>query len=142
MKKGRAIRRKEDFLHIFFFFFFFCFCNILQYLSSSFFFYNFISFSVYFYVGGCKYIDRSQYDYFTKGLWISFSPFSPLHMKEFFNEIFCNLLLKIHIVAPIDHMFCVNHCWRNMNFSKCINFATFFISSWRFIIIWDHNKVC
>ncbi len=29
---------------------------------------------------------------------------------SFFNEIFCNLLLKIHIVAPIDHMFCVNHC--------------------------------
>jgi hypothetical protein len=32
------------------------------------------------------------------------------HMKEFLNEIFCSLLLKIHIVAPMDHMFCVNHC--------------------------------
>jgi hypothetical protein len=32
------------------------------------------------------------------------------HMKEFLNEIFCYLLLEIHIVAPIDHMFFVNHC--------------------------------
>jgi hypothetical protein len=31
------------------------------------------------------------------------------HMKEFLNKIFCNLLLKIHVVAPIEHMFCVNH---------------------------------
>ena len=30
---------------------------------------------------------------------------------EFFlNKIFCNLLLKIYIIVPIDHMFCVNHC--------------------------------
>jgi hypothetical protein len=43
--------------------------------------------------------------------------FSLFHMKEFLNEIFCNLLLKIHVVVPIDHMFCVNHCWINMNFS-------------------------
>jgi hypothetical protein len=26
-------------------------------------------------------------------------------MKEFLNEIFCNLLLEIHIVALIDHFF-------------------------------------
>jgi hypothetical protein len=32
------------------------------------------------------------------------------HMKDFLNETFCNLLLKIRMVAPIDHMFCVNHC--------------------------------
>jgi len=43
-------------------------------------------------------------------------------MKEFLNEIFCNLLLKIHIVAPIDHMFCVNHCWIYISFSKCVIF--------------------
>jgi hypothetical protein len=71
---------------------------------------------------GCKYVDRSQQDYFTKGLWGFFSFF---HMKEFLNEIFCDLLLKIHIVALIDHMFCVNHCWINVNFSKCVNFARF-----------------
>jgi hypothetical protein len=43
-------------------------------------------------------------------------------MKEFWNEIFCNLLLKTHIVASIDHVFCVNHCRLNMNFSNCVNF--------------------
>ncbi len=52
------------------------------------------------------------------------------HMKEFLNEIFCNLLSNIHIVALIDHMFCVNHCWINMKISKCVNFAKFCISSW------------
>jgi hypothetical protein len=30
------------------------------------------------------------------------------HVKEFLNEIFCKLLLKVHIIAPIDHVFCVN----------------------------------
>jgi hypothetical protein len=39
-----------------------------------------------------------------------FSFFSIFHMKEFLNEIFGNLLLKIHIGAPINHMFYVNHC--------------------------------
>ncbi len=37
-----------------------------------------------------------------------FQSFFTFYMKSFLNEIFCNLLLKIHIVAPIDHMFCVN----------------------------------
>jgi hypothetical protein len=32
------------------------------------------------------------------------------YMKKKLNEIFCNLLLKIHIVALTYHMFCVNHC--------------------------------
>jgi len=36
--------------------------------------------------------------------------FSLFHMKEFLNKKFCNLLLKIHIVITIDHMFYVNHC--------------------------------
>ncbi len=75
----------------------------------------------YFFIG-CKYIDRSQWDYFTKGLWVLFNPFSFFHMKEFLDEIFCNLLLKIHIVAPIFHMFCVNHCWINMKISKRVIF--------------------
>jgi hypothetical protein len=38
-----------------------------------------------------------------------FSLFIYFYMKIFLNEIFYNLLLKIHIVV-IDHMFCVNHC--------------------------------
>jgi hypothetical protein len=36
--------------------------------------------------------------------------FSFFHMKEFFHEIFCNLLLNIYIVALIDFMFSIIHC--------------------------------
>jgi hypothetical protein len=54
-----------------------------------------------------KYVNRSQRDYFTT---VFFSIFSFFHMKEFMNENFDNFLLKINIVAPINHMFCVNHC--------------------------------
>jgi hypothetical protein len=56
-------------------------------------------------------------------------------MKEFLNEIFCNLLLKIHIVTPIDHMFCVNHCWIDMNFSKFWKFCQIL----HFILKFYHN---
>ncbi len=49
--------------------------------------------------------------------------------ERFFNEIFCNFLFKIHIVAPLNHMFCGNHCRINMFFSKCVNFAKFCTSS-------------
>jgi hypothetical protein len=63
-------------------------------------------------------------------------------MKEFLNEVFCNLLLKIHINALIDHLFCVNHWWINMNFSKCVNFAKFYVSSWKFNIILNCTKIC
>ncbi len=79
---------------------------------------------------GCKYVDKSHRDYFTKGLWILLSFFSFFYKKELLNEIFCNLLLKIHIVAPIDHIFCVNHCWINIKISKCVNLANFLFSSW------------
>jgi hypothetical protein len=75
---------------------------------------------------GCKYVYRSQRGYFTKRLEFVFSFF---HLKDFLNEIFSNLLLKIHIIAPIDHMFFVNHCWIHMNFSKCVNFVKFCVSS-------------
>jgi hypothetical protein len=68
--------------------------------------------------------------------------FSFFHMKEFFNEIFCNLLLNIHIVAAINNIFYVNHCWINMIFSKCVNFARFYISFWKFIIILNNAKIC
>ncbi len=91
---------------------------------------------------GCGYTQRSQHDYFTKRLWIYFSDFSIFHMKEFLNEIFYNFLLKINIVASIDHMFWVNHCWINMNISKCVNFARFCVSFWTFIIILNHTKIC
>jgi hypothetical protein len=98
-------------------------------------------FVVLFYRFGCKYVDRNQWDYFTKGLWVLFNKFSLFHMKEFLNEIFCNLFFKIHIVAPIDHMFCVKRCWINMNFSKCVNFVRFHVAFWKFIIILNHTKI-
>jgi hypothetical protein len=75
----------------------------------------------------------------TMGLFYSFYTFS---YEFFLNEIFCNLLLKIHIVAPIDHMFCVNPYWINMKISKYVNFARFCVSFWKFIIILNHNKIC
>jgi len=63
-------------------------------------------------------------------------------MNFFLNEIFHNLLLKIHIVAPIYHMFCVNHYLINMIFSKCVNFVRFYVSSSKLIIILNHTKIC
>jgi hypothetical protein len=56
------------------------------------------------------------------------------HMKEFLIEIFCNLLLKIHIVASIYH---INffHCWIKMKIWKCVNFAFFLEKLSKFQII-------
>jgi len=62
--------------------------------------------------------------------------------ERILNEIFCNLLLKIHTVAPIDHMVCVNQCWINMKISKCVDFAKLCVSFWNFIIISNHTKLC
>jgi hypothetical protein len=44
-------------------------------------------------------------------------------MKQFLSEIFCNLLLKIHIVAPIHHMFLVNHFFNKYEFFKVCKFC-------------------
>jgi hypothetical protein len=59
------------------------------------------------------------------------------------NGVFCNLLLKIHIVVPMYHMFFfVSHySWINM-ISKCVDFVKFCISFWKFIIISNHTKIC
>jgi hypothetical protein len=37
---------------------------------------------------GCKYANRSQRNYFTKGMSVYFNLFSFFHMKEFLNEYF------------------------------------------------------
>jgi hypothetical protein len=52
-----------------------------------------------------------------------FKSFFIFSYERIFEWIFSNLLLKIHIVARIYHMVCVKHCWINMNFSKCVDFA-------------------
>ncbi len=100
-----------------------------------------------FYNGFCCYFKStcSSFDKVIKLFILSWHPLNPFpffHIKEFLNEKFKNLLLKIHIVTPINHMFYVNHCWINYYFSKCVDFAKFFISSWKFIIIFDPTKIC
>jgi hypothetical protein len=68
------------------------------------------------YNGFCCYFKstHSSFDkviiFFTLSCLHLFSHFPFFHMKEFLNEIFYNLLLQIHIVAQIYHMFYVNHC--------------------------------
>jgi hypothetical protein len=92
---------------------------------------------------GCKYIQRHQNDYFINEQWVFLKSFSLFHMKDFLNEIFCNLLLKVHIVIQyITYMFCVSHCWINMKTSKCAKFASLYILIWKIIIISNHIKIC
>ncbi len=33
-------------------------------------------------------------------------------------------------------------CWINMKILKCVDFARFCVSSWKFIIILNHTKIC
>jgi hypothetical protein len=42
-------------------------------------------------------------------------------MKEFLNEIFCDLLLKI--ISPIDDIFCDNHFLNKYEFFKVCTFC-------------------
>jgi hypothetical protein len=72
----------------------------------------------------------------------NFRSFVHFFIWFFFNRIFFNLLLKIHIIAPINHFFFVNHCSINMKISKCANFAKFCVSSWKLIIILNCTKIC
>jgi hypothetical protein len=71
-----------------------------------------------------KFLKYLDFEFFSnvKNWWLLF-----LKIKELPHIIFCNLLLKIHIVAPIDHMFYDKHFWINMKISKCVNFAKFCI---------------
>jgi hypothetical protein len=55
----------------------------------------------------CDHNQMNQHDYIAKGLWPFFQSSWLLHIKEFLNEIFCNLLLKILIVSLIHHIFYV-----------------------------------
>jgi len=55
-----------------------------------------------------------------------------LYERIFEWNIF-HLLLKIHIISPIYHFF-VNHYWIKKKISKCVDFARFCVSSWKFLI--------
>jgi hypothetical protein len=63
-----------------------------------------------------------------KTIWKHFAKKHTFHIKEFLNEIFCNFLFIIFTIAPICHMFYVNHFSINMIFEKCIIFFRFCIS--------------
>lgn len=54
-------------------------------------------------ISGCKYVQRSQWEYFIKKFWIIFSLFHFL-ISIFFEWNLCKLLLKLYIVLPISHM--------------------------------------
>jgi hypothetical protein len=64
-----------------------------------------------------------------------FNLFSFFYKKEFFNEIFCNLLRKIHVVVPIDHMFCVKLLLNKYEILKVCKFCQIL----RFIMKIYHN---
>jgi hypothetical protein len=55
-------------------------------------------------------------DYFTLRNIIFLQKEEPFRKIELLNKVLCNLLVKIIIVVPIHHMFCVNNCGMNMNF--------------------------
>ncbi len=51
-----------------------------------------------------------------------YCPFEVL-LPKVLNEIFCNLLFIIFTIAPIYHMFCVNHLKNKYNFFKMHKFC-------------------
>ncbi len=44
--------------------------------------------------------------------------FSLFHITFFWDEIFCNMLLKIHVSFSIHYIFCINFSWITKNFVK------------------------
>jgi hypothetical protein len=86
---------------------------------------------------GPKWHLTSQFAYFAFRTIVMFGALLSkkfVHKKEFSNEIFC-----VFIIAPIFHMF-LNQFWINNFKKKCIDFAKFCVSSWKFITISNHTK--
>jgi hypothetical protein len=48
--------------------------------------------------------------------------FSLFHKKNFWDQIFCNVLLKIHIYFLIHHIFCIKFSWITKNLKKVYGF--------------------
>jgi hypothetical protein len=57
-----------------------------------------------------------------KGLQSFFWSLSHSRKKVFLDEIFCNMLLKIHIISSIHHIFWINFWWITKNFLKVYKF--------------------
>ncbi len=77
---------------------------------------------------------RNQWDYFTKGLWIFFRHFSLFHMKEFLNELFFSMLLKIHSCPNRSQVLCQTLLKKYQFFKVCK-----FCQILRFILKIYHN---
>ncbi len=74
---------------------------------------------IFFFIFKSKYVQRSQWDYFIKGLWVYFILFYFIWNRFWMN--FLQIFIKNTHSYPKYHMFCVNHCWINMKISKCAN---------------------
>ncbi len=60
--------------------------------------------------------------------------FSFFHKKDFWDEIFYNMLLKIHIIFSIHHIFRISFSWITKIFFKCTDSTKFFILFWEIIL--------
>jgi hypothetical protein len=77
-----------------------------------------------------------------KGLnrkWVFFEHFDFFMERNFWRIFFATWFFKILKSPPINLIF-LNYFWINMNFLKCINFARFYVSLWKMIIISNHAK--
>jgi hypothetical protein len=70
---------------------------------------------------GCDHNQMSQ-RWWTQGLQSFLWSFSLSHKNDFWDEIFCNMLLTIHILFSIHHIFCINFSWIFKNFQKVHRF--------------------
>ncbi len=70
----------------------------------------------------CDHNQMSQRWQRTQGLQSFLWSFSVSHRKDFWDEFFCNMLLKIHIMFSMRHIFCINFSWITNNFWKLYKF--------------------
>jgi hypothetical protein len=72
---------------------------------------------------GCDHNQMSQQWQRTQGLW----SFSLSRRKNFWDDIFCNMLLKMHIIFSIHHIFCINFSWITKNIFKSVQVLPNFV---------------
>jgi hypothetical protein len=68
--------------------------------------------------------------------------FSLSHRKDFWDEIFCNMLLKIHIIFLIHHIFKINFSWITKFLKKVYRSTKLCVSFWKIILISNCMKIC
>jgi len=62
--------------------------------------------------------------------------------KVVWDEFFCDILLKIHMIFSTLHNFCIKFSWITKNFEKCTNLTKFCVSFWKIILISNCMKIC